>query len=243
VTRVVQKYGGSSVATPIKLRRVARRIRESLVSGTEVVVVVSAMARVTDQLVAMGHKAASGDCDASIGLLQSLRERHLQAAIELLGAKKCAALLPKLEGLFSELESFLRGLAAVRELTPRGSDYLLSFGELLSSLIVADAFAVRGINAAWVDSRECLVTDAKHTHAVPQMPETRERSKKKISPLLSKKRIPVMGGFIAATADGGQRAHDPGRHVEERDANRPEAQIVERCREPVRGKRDRLAVR
>jgi aspartate kinase len=53
-----------------------------------------------------------------------------------------------------------------------------------------------------VDSRECLVTDAKHTHAVPQIPETRERSKKKISPLLSRKRIPVMGGFIAATADG-----------------------------------------
>jgi aspartate kinase len=131
-----------------------------------------------------------------------LRERHLQAALELLGAKKCAALIPKLEAYFSELENFLRGLAAVRELTPRGSDYLLSFGELLSSLIVTDAFAVRGLNAAWVDSRECLVTDAKHTRAVPQMAETRERSKKKISPLLAKKRIPVMGGFTASTAGG-----------------------------------------
>src|SRR5258708_36333046 len=108
-------------------------------------------------------------------------------------------MIRKLEALFSDLESFLRGLAAVRELTPRGSDYLLSFGELLSSLIVTDAFAVRGLNAAWVDSRDCLVTDAKHTHAVPQIPETRERSKKKISPLLSKKRIPVKGGVHAAT--------------------------------------------
>ena len=97
---------------------------------------------------------------------------------------------------------FFADLAAVRELTPRGSDFLLSFGELLSSLIVADAFIVRGLKAAWVDSRECLVTDATHTRAVPQMPETRERCAKKIAPLISRKQIPLMGGFIAATAQG-----------------------------------------
>ncbi len=197
---IVMKFGGTSVESAEAIERVAKIVGSRRKQSP--VVVVSAMAKVTDQLVAMGHKAGSGDSEASIGLLQSLRERHLQAALELLGAKKCAALVPKLEAVFSDLERFLRGLAAVRELTPRGSDYLLSFGELLSSLIVADAFAVRGLNAAWVDSRECLVTDAKHTRAVPQMPQTRERSKKKISPLVSKKRIPVMGGFIAATADG-----------------------------------------
>src|SRR6266851_2127000 len=197
---IVMKFGGTSVESSEAIERVAKIVGSRRKQSP--IVVVSAMAKVTDQLIAMGHKAATGDCDASVGLLQSLRERHLQAALELLGPKKCAGLIPKLEAHFSDLESFLRGLAAVRELTPRGSDYLLSFGELLSSLIVTDAFAVRGLNAAWVDSRECLVTDAKHTHAVPQIPETRERSKKKISPLLSKKRIPVMGGFIAATADG-----------------------------------------
>src|SRR5205814_8061539 len=98
-----------------------------------------------------------------------------------------ASLATRLESYFSELENFLRGLAAVRELTPRGSDYLLSFGELLSSIIVADAFTVRGLSAAWVDSRDCLVTDATHTRAVPQMQATREKSKKKIGPRLAKK--------------------------------------------------------
>ena len=197
---IVMKFGGTSVESAEAIERVAKIVASR--SKLSPVVVVSAMAKVTDQLVAMGHKAATGDCEASIGLLHSLRERHLQASLELLGAKRCAALVPKLEARFSELENFLRGLAAVRELTPRGSDYLLSFGELISSLIVADAFAVRGLNAVWVDSRECLVTDDKHTRATPQMQETRECSKKKISPLLSKKRIPVMGGFIAATAAG-----------------------------------------
>src|SRR5262249_2623324 len=131
-----------------------------------------------------------------------LRDRHLLTAAELLGGKRSAALAPRLDAHFSELESFVRGLAAVRELTPRGSDYLLSFGELLSSIIVADAFAVRGLSAAWVDSRACLVTDASHTRAAPQMEPTRLRCNKKIIPLLSKRKVPVLGGFIAATESG-----------------------------------------
>ena len=197
---IVMKFGGTSVESTDAIERVARIVSSRLKRSP--VVVVSAMAKVTDQLVAMGNQAAAGDCNAAIELLQALRERHLQTARELLGSKRGASLAPRLEGYFSELENFLRGLAAVRELTPRGSDYLLSFGELLSSVIVADAFAVRGLNAAWVDSRQCLVTDANHTRAVPQMKQTRERCKNKLVPLVSKKRIAVMGGFIAATENG-----------------------------------------
>jgi aspartate kinase len=197
---IVMKFGGTSVESAEAIERVAKIVasrRQRLP-----VVVVSAMAKVTDQLVSMGQKAASGDSNSALELQRDMRERHFQAAKELLGAKRAATLAPRLGTHFAELENFLRGLAAVRELTPRGSDYLLSFGELLSSIIVADAFAVRGLNAAWVDSRECLVTDSRFTHAVPEMAETRERCKKKLAPLVAKKRIPVLGGFIAATCDG-----------------------------------------
>src|SRR5215467_2800879 len=200
VPMIVMKFGGTSVESAEAIERIAKivaRQRKRLP-----LVVVSAMAKVTDQLVSMGQEAASGDCDAAIELLRAMRERHFQAAKELLGAKRAASLVPRLEAHFAELENLLRGLAAVRELTPRGSDYLLSFGELLSSIIVADAFAVRGLNAGWVDSRECLVTDATHTRAVPQLEPTRGRCKKKIVPLVSKKRVPVLGGFIAATESG-----------------------------------------
>ena len=197
---IVMKFGGTSVESAEAIERVAKIVGSRRKQSP--VVVVSAMAKVTDQLVAMGQMAANGDCETSLELLRALRQRHLQTSTDLLGSKRSASLAPRLEAFFSELNNFLRGLAAVRELTPRGSDYLLSFGELFSSLIVADAFAIRGLNAVWVDSRECVVTDAKHTRAIPQMPETRERSNKKISPLISKKRIPVMGGFIAATTEG-----------------------------------------
>lgn len=197
---IVMKFGGTSVESSEAIERVAKIVGSR--SKRSPVVVVSAMAKVTDQLVAMGHNAACGNCASSLESLEILRERHHRTARELLGEKRAAAIAPKLEAHFRELETFLRGLAAVRELTPRGSDFLLSFGELLSSIIVADAFIVRGLNAAWVDSRECLVTDATHTRAVPQMGETRERCKKKLAPLLAKKRIPLMGGFIASTVDG-----------------------------------------
>ena len=197
---IVMKFGGTSVESTDAIERAARIVGSRLKQSP--VVVVSAMAKVTDQLVAMGNAAASGDCDSALESLENLRARHLRTAGELLGAKRSASLAPRMEKHFSELEDFLRGLAAVRELTPRGSDYLLSFGELLSSIMVADAFAVRGLSAAWVDSRDCLVTDATHTRAVPQMEPTRLRCKKKIVPLISKRKIPVLGGFIAATERG-----------------------------------------
>ena len=197
---IVMKFGGTSVESAEAIERVARIVasrRDQLP-----IVVVSAMAKVTDQLVTIGHKAASGDCGESLELLTSLRERHFRTARELVGTKRAASLAPKLEAFFSELESFVRGLAAVRELTPRGTDYLLSFGELLSSVIVADAFSIRGLDAAWVDSRESLITDNRHTHATPKMQETRERCRTKIAPLILRQRIPIMGGFIASTTDG-----------------------------------------
>jgi aspartate kinase len=197
---IVMKFGGTSVESAEAIERAAKIVASR--RRRLPVVVVSAMAKVTDQLVSMGQKAASADCDGALELLRAMRERHFRAAKELLGPKRAATLAPRLEAHFTELENFLRGLAAVRELTPRGSDYLLSFGELLSSIIVADAFTLRGLNAAWVDSRECLVTDSRFTCAVPQMAETREHCKKKLAPLLAKKRVPVLGGFIAATGEG-----------------------------------------
>ncbi len=197
---VIMKFGGTSVENATAIQSLAEIVRSRKKLGP--VVVVSAFAKVTDQLVLMGQKASSGDCDSSLQLLQALRERHLATADELLGKKLSTKIAPKLEGLLTRLDEFLRGVAAVKELSPRSSDYLLSFGELLSSQIVAAALPVLGLEAVWVDSRDCVVTDATHTRALPLMEETSKRSLAKIAPIVKKGRIPVMGGFIAATKDG-----------------------------------------
>ena len=197
---VIMKFGGTSVENAAAIQRVAEIVRSRRKLGP--VVVVSAFAKVTDQLVLMGQKASSGDYDSSLQLLQALRERHLATADELLGKNFSAKIAPKIESILAQLEEFLRGVAAVKELSPRSSDYLLSFGELFSSQIVAATLPVLGLDAIWVDARDCIVTDATHTRALPLMDETRERSMAKIAPIVRKGRIPVMGGFIAATKDG-----------------------------------------
>ena len=197
---IVMKFGGTSVESAQAIERIAGIVSSRVKQSP--VVIVSAMAGVTDQLVSVGNTAASGDCESALTVLAALHERHFKTARQLLGKKRAATLAPKLRNHFSDLENFVRGLAAVRELTPRGTDYLLSFGELLSSVMVADAFAIHGLKSAWVDARQCLVTDPTFTRAVPQMGPTRAKCNAVIVPLLAKKHIPVMGGFIASTAEG-----------------------------------------
>jgi aspartate kinase len=197
---VIMKFGGTSVQDAAAIGRVAEIVRSR--RAQHPVVVVSAFAKVTDQLVMMGQQATSGDAEASLQLLEGLRVRHLDTAQELLGEKGLAKIEGKLQATFAQAEAFLKGLAAIRELSPRSSDQMLSFGELLSSEIVAAALAVRGLDTVWVDSRKCVVTDAKHTRALPLADETRAQAQKHLAPLVRAGRIPVMGGFIAATGEG-----------------------------------------
>jgi aspartate kinase len=194
------KFGGTSVQDATAIGRVAEIVRSR--REQRPVVVVSAFAKVTDQLVLMGQQASSGDAEASLQLLEALRTRHFHTALELLGEKEFRGIESKLQATFAQAEAFLKGLAAIRELSPRSSDQMLSFGELLSSEIVAAALAVRGLDTVWVDSRKCVVTDAKHTRALPLADETRAQAQKHLAPLVKKGRIPVMGGFIAATPEG-----------------------------------------
>ncbi len=197
---VVMKFGGTSVENSDAIQRVSEIVKSRAGHGR--VVVVSALAKVTDQLVLMGQKAAAGEVDVSLGLSKQQRERHLRTAKELLGSKLFPTVEPKIEATFDQLEDFLRGVAAVKELSPRSSDYLLSFGELISSEIVAAAFNARGIDSAWVDSRKCVVTDGNHTRALPLLDPTRDKAQAAISPLVAKGKVPVMGGFIASSAEG-----------------------------------------
>ena len=197
---IVMKFGGTSVQDATAIERVAELVRSRKQENP--VVVVSAFAKVTDQLVLMGQQAASGDAESSLQLLDLLQQRHFDTASHLLDANTLPPVRTKLETLFGQLGDFLRGLAAVRELSPRSSDNLLSFGELASSEVVAAALALRGFDSVWVDSRRCVVTDAHHTGARPRYAETRERCQEAISHLLAQGKVPVMGGFIASTADG-----------------------------------------
>jgi aspartate kinase len=197
---IVMKFGGTSVQDAEAIDRAATIVQGRL--PQKPVVVVSAMAKVTDQLLAMARAAGAGDRKTALKLSRALRERHYNTAGELLGTALFTQFHSNLGVDFEALDELLRGIAAVGELTPRTTDHVAAFGEVLSSRIVKAAFKARGIEAALVDSRECIVTDATHTRAAPLMQETRERLQAKVQPLVTDGRVPVMGGFIGATKGG-----------------------------------------
>jgi aspartate kinase len=194
------KFGGTSVEDAAAMERAAEIVRSRL--PQKPVVVVSAMAKVTDQLVAMGQAAGNGDSEAALALSRAMRERHYNAAGELLGTGMFTRFHAELEADFNFLDELLRGIAAVGEITPRSTDAVLSFGERLSSKIVAAAFCARGMSAALVDSRTCIITDSTHTRAVPLFEEINPRLAAQVHPLVEKSVVPVMGGFIGATRTG-----------------------------------------
>ena len=197
---IVMKFGGTSVEDAPAIGRVAEIVGSR--SADDPVVVVSALARVTDQLLSAGRAAAAGDRSAALESIQALRQRHLDAASDLLPAAYSSKLQPELESSFDHLQELLISIATLQELSPRSTDGLLSFGELLSSEIVSAAFAARGLSCEHVDARECLITDAAHTKAAPLFDETRARLEARLRPLVERHSIPVMGGFVGSTLDG-----------------------------------------
>jgi aspartate kinase len=197
---IVMKFGGTSVQDAKAIERVADIVNERL--PLRPLVVVSAMAKVTDQLLAMSRAAGAGDRKTALKLCRALQERHYDTAGELLGTALFSDFHSELGGDFENLEELLRGISAVGELTPRTNDHVAAYGEMLSSKIVAAAFAAKGIPSDHVDSRECLVTDGSHMKAAPLFAETDERLRTKVQPVLDEGKVPVMGGFIAATKTG-----------------------------------------
>jgi aspartate kinase len=197
---IVMKFGGTSVQDATAIDRVAEIVKSR--QSLKPVVVVSAFAKVTDQLLATARAAGNGDRKTALELSRALRERHYTTASELLGTGVFTSLHSELETSFDALDELLRGIVAVGELTPRTTDLVAAQGELLSSKVSAAAFVARGIHAVMVDSRECLVTDATFMKATPLFEETNERLKLKVQPLIDGGQVPVMGGFIGATKNG-----------------------------------------
>jgi aspartate kinase len=160
------------------------------------------MAKVTDQLLILARSAGAGDRHAALAISLALRERHYNAAGELLGTSLFTELHNNLAADFEALDELIRGISAVGELTPRTSDNVASFGEILSSKIVTAALCAAGIDAELVDARQCIVTDNTFNRATPLWGETDQQLRVRVQSLLDNCRVPVMGGFIGATKNG-----------------------------------------
>jgi aspartate kinase len=196
------KFGGTSVEDAQAMERTAAIVRGRRDRGLEAVAVVSAMAKVTDLLLSAASAAGRGDKAGALAIGARLRHRHIDTATVLLEASRFTRLQQTLHQEFDALDDLLRGIAAVGELTPRTNDLVVSFGERLSSRMIAEAFEQHGLHGAHVDARSCIVTDATYGKAVPQVSAIEERLAAIMLPLVEAGKTPVIGGFIGATAEG-----------------------------------------
>jgi aspartate kinase len=200
---IVMKFGGTSVEDPAAISRTAAIVAGRVAQGKQPVVVVSALAKVTDQLLRAAAAASVGDRTGALAISSRLRCRHRDTACALIKDQKNSATLCNLiDQKFDALDEILRGLAAILELTPRISDLIVSYGERISSRIVAAAFIERGIDAAHVDAREVVITDSQFQKAAPQDTIIEKRAAEKLRPLIEQSKVPVMGGFIASNEAG-----------------------------------------
>ena len=199
------KFGGTSVADPEAIKRLIGIVRHQLESqkgGDDApVVVVSALAKVTDQLVQVARLAEDGEADRAADALRALLDRHVAVASAVTSESR-AETVAKVRQEFEELIGLVHALAVLREVSPRSLDAVLAAGEVVSSRIVAAAIADHRIESVWVDARGVIVTDSEYNAAVPDMLETAGRTRDRVAPHASRCRVAVLGGFIGSTSNG-----------------------------------------
>jgi aspartate kinase len=196
---IVMKFGGTSVESANAIERVAGIVKAR--EARKPVVVVSAMGKTTNKLLAIAQAAIDGRRDNYIGQLHDLRDFHSREARQVVPLAERAELDRTLDDHFRELTELVKGLAVLGELTPRSIDAISSYGERLSSVVVTLAFQHFGLRAVHLDSRRVIVTDSRHTQAAPIFPETYARLCAVVPPL-AEQGVVVMGGFIGSTEAG-----------------------------------------
>jgi aspartate kinase len=198
------KFGGTSVATGENIRRVAKIVADSVKKDYRVVVVVSALAGITNQLVEEAEQAKKKDEKQIQEFTRKLVEKHVATATEAIENKSIQKEIEQvIKKTVSELEKVLTGICYVGEITPKSRDYVLSFGERLSAPIVWGALRDIKLPTQCFTGKEAgIVTDENFGEASPLMNVTTHQVKGRLEPLLEKNVVPVVTGYIAATQDG-----------------------------------------
>lgn len=196
----VHKFGGASLADPTAVRHAVAIIRDQPAPR---IIVLSAMAGVTDLLLEVATRAQAGELVPALTAAATLRARHQAAARTLIPAGPGRQeLLEFINGQVDELESLARGLSILRELTPRTSDFLVARGERLSARLMAAALVAGGVKAAYVDAAGVVLTDAGFGNASPDLARTDAALRKTLGGLLKRGITPVVTGFIGTAPSG-----------------------------------------
>ncbi len=199
---IVMKFGGTSVGSAERISQAAQLAIRSAEQGHQVVVVTSAMSKVTNLLIDSAHRAAAGAFDPTVR--QQLFDRHKAVADALIGSDpvRHAAVLEAIGQRLDRFDKLCFGLSMVRDLTPRVLDAISGMGEVLAAPLLAAAIAAQGRASTAIEASEVIVTTDQFGGAEPLADETQVKAEAVLRPLLDRGEIPVVTGFIGATAEG-----------------------------------------
>ncbi|MEX1383190.1 bifunctional aspartate kinase/homoserine dehydrogenase I [Lutibacter sp.] len=194
----VLKFGGSSVASSENINKVISIVKDSA-NKNKVAVVVSALGGVTDLLLEAGNLACSGNKDY-IKTFEIIEEKHVQVVRELIPINNQSNVLGEIKKMLNKLENTLEGVFLINELSNKTSDKIVSFGELFSSFIIANAMQTNNLDAVLKNSQELIVTNNNFSNAAVLFPKTNANIEDFFKQNNSK--IVMLPGFVAKTENG-----------------------------------------
>ncbi len=200
---LVMKFGGTSVGNAQALEHVYQIIERERNQWPGLIIVLSAMAGVTDLLLESARKAVQGEVDFVHQAAQRLKDQHFSAAeAMILDLAQRTQIKRELDYLIGEFTQLCEAIAILGEATPRALDAVAGLGERLSVRLLAAILEARGVPAVFVEATQLIVTDNQFQSAHPDLEATRQRCQSLLRPLLKQGKVPVVTGFIAATAEG-----------------------------------------
>jgi aspartokinase/homoserine dehydrogenase 1 len=196
----VWKFGGASLADAGAIQRAAALIAEH---KGPLIVVASALGGITDLLIGGAQRAAAGSADETASRASVFLQRHRQAVKSLLPpGKKRRALLARIDDAAREYRDLCAAVAVLGHLEPRTMDLLVARGERMSAALLAEAVSARGRRALYADATAFVATDGQHGGAAPDLPKTARVARRALRPLLHRRIVPVVPGFIGRAPDG-----------------------------------------
>jgi aspartate kinase len=203
MSTLVMKFGGTSVGSPEAIAQTAQIIASYSTDWPQIAVIVSAMSGVTNTLIRSATAAAGGDENIYENCIDEIRTRHHGTISALFkDGDEVVDLVQFINRCIGELQAYCRSIHVLGEVTPRGMDTIVSLGERMNARVVAAAVRQQGLSSQAVDATELIVTDEAFQNAVPLMEPTRQQTRSRLLPLLEAGTIPVVTGFIGATASG-----------------------------------------
>ncbi len=199
---VILKFGGSSMGSMESIERVIG-IAKAQAALCRVGVVVSAMAGVTDRLLRLGNLALARNEESISRELEEMRRQHLEAFLPLAVSESSKKMMSdSIEAAIRDVRRLIHGINLLGEFSPSTSDKLLSYGEILSSELLARALEDRNQRFCHADARDLIVIDRTREGPVVDFRETEGRTQRQLMPMLKKRHCPVVGGFVCRTRDG-----------------------------------------